>query len=158
MTRRLAVLALLVAVSPVQAQPVTSPEHSLEDLGFLAGRWAGASGDSRSEYFWTSPDAGTILGTSRRMKGQETLVSYFFIIESTDSGNIYRFKHFNDDYTTYEDRNDEGPREFRADRARRQLGRLQGDQQAAGGLRAVQADGEGPAGDQGRDDARRAGG
>jgi hypothetical protein len=41
-----------------------------------------------------------------------TLVSYFFVIQETDNGIICRFKHFENDYSTYEDRNGTGPRTF----------------------------------------------
>jgi hypothetical protein len=78
----------------------------------MAGHWTRTTDGMHVEQVFLPPAAGTMVGMQRRTQGSATLVSYFFIIEETDDGIVLRFKHFENDFTTYEDRNNTGPRTF----------------------------------------------
>jgi hypothetical protein len=102
-------IALALVVCPVRAQ---SHATTVEQLAFLTGNWTRTTDGMHVEQVFLPPEAGTIVGMQRRTEAGATLVSYFFIIEETDKGIVCRFKHFENDYTTYEDRNNTGPRTF----------------------------------------------
>ena len=78
----------------------------------MAGHWTRTTDGMHVEQVFLPPAAGTMVGMQRRTQGSATLVSYFFLIEETDDGIVLRFKHFENDFTTYEDRNNTGPRTF----------------------------------------------
>lgn len=78
----------------------------------MAGHWTRTTDGMNVEQVFLPPTAGTIVGLQRRTRDDVTLVSYFFVIEQTDKDIVCRFKHFENDYSTYEDRNETGPRTF----------------------------------------------
>jgi hypothetical protein len=92
-------LALVLCASPSPAQET----HTVEQLAFMAGHWTRTTDGMLVEQVFLPPAAG---------RDDETLVSYFFVVEQTAKGVVCRFKHFENDYTTYEDRNQTGPRTF----------------------------------------------
>lgn len=100
--------AVVLSASPVRAQTITS----VDELAFMMGHRTRTTGGMHVEQVFLPPAAGTIVGMQRRTQNDATLVSYFFVIEETENGIVCRFKHFENDYTTYEDRNDTGPRTF----------------------------------------------
>ena len=105
----LILIVLAVTVCPAQAQ---SSGATVGRLGFMAGHWTRTTDGMYVEQVFLPPTGGTIVGMQRRTRGDTTLVSYFFIIERAKDGIVCRFKHFENDYTTYEDRNNTGPRTF----------------------------------------------
>jgi hypothetical protein len=48
--------------------PPSAPAAKVEDLAFLAGSWRGTMGDSEWECFYTSPEGGEVLSTSKEFK------------------------------------------------------------------------------------------
>jgi hypothetical protein len=101
-------LALVLCASPSPAKET----HTVEQLAFMAGHWTRTTDGMLVEQVFLPPAAGTLVGLQRRTRDDETLVSYFFVVEQTAKGVVCRFKHFENDYTTYEDRNQTGPRTF----------------------------------------------
>ena len=106
-------LTTMLIVSTTRAQPSTSSELSIDQLAFFAGHWSGDVFGGVGEEAWFSPDSGTMLGAFRHVKDGKTTFSEFFIIEESDDGIIFRFKHYNSDYTAWEDAKGTGPMEFR---------------------------------------------
>ena len=106
----------LSALLPLLALTVCSAQAqsgaTVERLGFMTGHWTRTTNGMHVEQVFLPPTGGTLVGMQRRTKDHTTLVSYFFIIEETEDGIVCRFKHFENDYTTYEDRNNTGPRTF----------------------------------------------
>jgi hypothetical protein len=99
---------LTLSASPVRAQPAAT----IDQLAFMTGHWTRTTDGMHVEQVFLEPKAGTLVGMQRRTQDDATLVSYFFVIQQTEDGIICRFKHFENDYTTYEDRNNTGPRTF----------------------------------------------
>ena len=101
-------LALALSAPPAHAQASVT----IDQLGFMAGHWTRTTDGMHVEQVFLPPAAGTLIGMQRRTQHGATLVSFFFVIEETDDGIVCRFKHFENDFTTYEDRNNTGPRTF----------------------------------------------
>ncbi len=108
-SRLIGALLLATMASPAHGQEAPS----VEQLQFLEGHWTRTTDGMLVEQVFLPPAGGTIVGLQRRTRGEKTLVSYFFILHEAESELICRFKHFENDYTTYEDRNQTGPRSFR---------------------------------------------
>ncbi len=72
---------------------------SLEDLTWMEGRWD--SQDGTISEWWMPPAGGTMAGAFRWAMAERTVLE-FIIIEETAEGPIYRFKHFNPNYETWE--------------------------------------------------------
>ncbi len=99
---------LFVVVASAKAQE----SLELSQLDFLTGHWTRTTDGMYVEQVFLPPAGGTVVGLQRRTREGATLVSYFFIIQQTEDGVVCRFKHFENDYVTYEDRNQTGPRTF----------------------------------------------
>jgi hypothetical protein len=109
---RIALSTLLFALTLSASPPRAQPTATIDQLAFMTGHWTRTTDGMHVEQVFLPPAAGTMVGMQRRTRDDATLVSYFFIIQQTDDGIICRFKHFENDYATYEDRNNSGPRTF----------------------------------------------
>ena len=96
----------------LSALPVHAQRNTVDQLAFMTGHWTRTTDGMLVEQVFLPPAGGTVVGMQRRSQDGATLVSYFFVIEQTESGVVCRFKHFENDYATYEDRSDTGPRTF----------------------------------------------
>ena len=68
----------------------SGPEDaSLADLGWMAGHWAGHSGDVGMEEFWTTPDGGVMVGLHRDVFPDGSSFFEFLRIATTDRGMTY---------------------------------------------------------------------
>lgn len=74
----------------------------LEALSFMSGHWVAANGDDDYEEVWLAPRAGTLPGSFRWVFPNGRQVLEYLVIEETDEGVFFRFKHFNPDYTAWE--------------------------------------------------------
>ena len=54
----------------------------IQTLQFMAGCWAGPFGDQVNQEMWMAPKAGTMMGTARNVKGQQTTFSEFMFINT----------------------------------------------------------------------------
>lgn len=80
------------AQSPSSA--IGIPKATLADFAWLEGRWQGTWGPRVAEQSWTSPKAGTMLGTFRLVEDEKTLVlELFTLMEKPDAINFY-IRHF----------------------------------------------------------------
>lgn len=86
---------------------------SIDHLDFMQGHWSGDVFDGTGKETWLEPGSGTMLGMFKHTKDNATTFSEFFIIEETDEGVFFRFKHFNNDYTTWEEVSGVDPVEFK---------------------------------------------
>jgi len=78
------------ALSPA----IATPKATLADFAWLEGRWQGTWGPRVAEQSWTSPKAGTMLGTFRLVEDEKTLVlELFALMEKPDAINFY-IRHF----------------------------------------------------------------
>lgn len=76
---------------------------TLSDLEWLVGSWHGEGLGGEIEEHWTAAAGGTMMGAFRLVGDGELRVIEYMMI-TRDEGRIsYRFKHFNGDYTTWEE-------------------------------------------------------
>lgn len=74
----------------------------LEDLGWLAGQWAGKGLGGDVEQHWTKPVAGTMAGMFRLVQNGKPGFFEFVMIEAGEQGVTLRFQHFNPGYSAWE--------------------------------------------------------
>jgi hypothetical protein len=65
------------------------PSHSIGDLAWLAGSWAGPDGNLHHEEHWTAPRGGAMVGMHRTIKGDRMAEFEFIRIEERDGVIIY---------------------------------------------------------------------
>lgn len=80
--------------------PVAAP--TIDDLAFLSGGWSGDMFGGVGEEFWAPPKGGSIIAAFRLMRDGKTAMTEYILILEEEDGVVMRFKHFNNDYTTWE--------------------------------------------------------
>ena len=84
----------------------TPPTASLADAGWLVGSWAGTAFGQRFEQVWSSPSAGSMVGTFKLMDG-DTVSFYEILLLTVDDGTLsLKVKHFNPDFSAWEEKAD----------------------------------------------------
>lgn len=78
---------------------------AFKDVAFLEGEWRGGEGFVFEEV-WTAPAGGVMTGMARGVDNGDLRVLEYIIIAATEDGLVMRFKHFNADYSTWEQDND----------------------------------------------------
>lgn len=78
----------------------------LEELSWLVGRWEGEAFGGRCEEIWAPPSAGSMVGMFKVWK--EGRVSFYEIetITIDDAGISLNVKHFNEDLTGWEEKDE----------------------------------------------------
>jgi len=91
----LAVLAIsavqlsLVASSAQEAAKPAGPALVAEDFLFMSGSWQLGSGANLTEEHWTLPNAGSLIGMSRTIRGGKTTFFEFLRLEQGKDGVDY---------------------------------------------------------------------
>jgi len=91
------VSGLLLAQSAAAPQNKLAPRPAasgLSDFAWLAGKWQGVWGPRVAEQIWTAPKAGQMLGLSRVIENDKTLVIELFSLFQTPGGVELRLRHF----------------------------------------------------------------
>ena len=82
----------------------------LDELAWLAGRWAGEGLGGRVEESWTPPSAGSMVGTfklaSREDGAWKPSFYEFMAIFETAEGLVLRLKHFHPDVKGWEEKDE----------------------------------------------------
>lgn len=112
--RRLTTILFIALVTMSQAFGQDGPESdvpdaALSDLSWLEGSWYGEGLGGTFEEHWTGAAGGTMIGAFRLVVENQLRVSEYLMITDKDNRVVYRFKHFREDYTTWEKN---GPLEF----------------------------------------------
>jgi Domain of unknown function (DUF6265) len=94
--------ALFAAACAAQAQ--TTRPVTIDDAAWLAGRWVGEGFDGQMEEAWAPPVGGQMIGHFRYWRDGQPQFYEFMVMDVVDSGVRMRLKHFNPDYTAWEDR------------------------------------------------------
>ena len=63
----------------------------LSYLAFMSGCWTGARGEERFEEMWMKPEAGSVLGVARTVKGGKTTFTEYIQIRQAAGGDITMF-------------------------------------------------------------------
>jgi hypothetical protein len=74
--------------------PVQARKFTLADFAWLPGRWQGQWGPRVAEQVWTPAKAGVMLGVSRVIENDKTLVIELLELTETPNGIEYRIRHF----------------------------------------------------------------
>ncbi|MFX1512818.1 MAG: DUF6265 family protein [Promethearchaeota archaeon] len=77
---------------------------SLEEI--LTGNWRGKIGEDTVEEVWSAPLANSMMCMFRWIKDGKISFYEFIIIDSTNEKTTLKIKHFNSDFTSWEDKKD----------------------------------------------------
>lgn len=115
--RLVAVLVAMMAV-PVSAQDVrslgdaTSPPANVEQLDWLVGQWEGEGFGGRSQEAWLPSTGDMMTGIFVQSGDHGMQFSELIYIVPRDGSLVIRLKHFNADFSGWEDDSAESPVEF----------------------------------------------
>ncbi len=76
--------------------------YSLADLAFLEGHWRGGE-DFIFEETWNGAEGGVMTAMARGVSSGELKVLEYIVVTEEEDALVMRFKHFNGDYSTWED-------------------------------------------------------
>jgi hypothetical protein len=77
---------------------------TVDQLGWMVGRWTAADGDERTEEIWSPPDSGIMMGTFRWLKGGEPSLYEFMLLKPGPAGLELHIKHFTSDLVGWEEK------------------------------------------------------
>lgn len=97
------VCALFAAACATQAQTTTSPA-SIEDAAWLTGRWVGEGFGGEMEEVWSPPVGGQMVGHFRHWRDGQPQFYEIMLLDVVDGGVRLRVKHFDPDFTGWEER------------------------------------------------------
>lgn len=92
-------LSLLASLLAMPASAAT-----IEDASWLAGRWVGTGLGGTVEETWAPAAGGQMVGHFQMVKGGKPQFYEILLLDSTPAGLRLRVKHFNPDFTAWEDK------------------------------------------------------
>lgn len=99
-------VATLAATVVFLAPTARAQGASIEDAAWLAGRWVGEGFGGQMEEAWAPPVGGQMVGHFRYWRDGEPQFYEIMLIDVVEAGVRMRVKHFNPDFTAWEDRGD----------------------------------------------------
>ena len=103
-------LALACALASAPAMSAPGPDAgtravaSLDEAAWLIGRWAGTGMGGDVDEFWSPALGGQMVGHFRYAKDGEPGFYEIMMIDRTEAGIRMRVKHFDPDFTAWEDK------------------------------------------------------
>lgn len=97
-------VSLFAAACAAQAQTVRPV--TIEDAAWLAGRWVGEGFGGQMEESWSPPVGGQMIGHFRYWRDGEPQFYEIMMLDVVDGGVRMRVKHFNPDFTGWEERDE----------------------------------------------------
>ncbi|MCR9199217.1 MAG: DUF6265 family protein [Planctomycetaceae bacterium] len=76
----------------------------LSEFQWLRGEWKGPGLGAECHETWSAPAGGCMVGTFRMVEDDELRFSEFFYLIQTEQGTVLRVKHFNPDFTGWEEK------------------------------------------------------
>tara|TARA_R110002110_G_scaffold6609_9_gene33203 strand:+ start:498 stop:998 length:501 start_codon:yes stop_codon:yes gene_type:complete len=108
MRSRFAAIAMVLAAAPAvaAAEPAapTKQVSALDQAAWLAGRWVGTGMNGDVEEIWSPAFGGQMIGHFRYSRNGVPGFYEIMMIDVTDAGLRMRVKHFNPDFTAWEDK------------------------------------------------------
>jgi hypothetical protein len=95
---------LCLATASAQAQPAAQQPVGIEDAAWLAGRWIGEGLGGQIEETWAPPIGGQMVGHFRLTREGKPVFYEIELIDEHEGGLRFRVKHFNPDFTGWEER------------------------------------------------------
>jgi len=83
-----------------------SPAATLADMKWLTGHWVGEAFGGKTEELWTRPAGPNMAGMYRLVKGEKTIFYELLTVVETGGSLVFRLKHFNEDLTGWEEKNE----------------------------------------------------
>lgn len=93
--RRLLAGFLLLSIATFGFAQTAQKTGTLNDIGFLEGRWLGTFNGGPIEASWTAPAGDNIVGFIRMMKDNKAVMYELFAFEQQANGPVAMVKHFN---------------------------------------------------------------
>lgn len=93
---------LFAAACAAQAQ--TARTVTIDDAAWLAGRWVGEGFGGQMEESWSPPIGGQMIGHFRYWRDGEPQFYEIMMLDVADGGVRMRVKHFNPDFSGWEER------------------------------------------------------
>jgi hypothetical protein len=93
-------IGLAIAFTAAVAQP------SIADASWLAGRWVGEGLGGSIEETWAPAAGGQMIGHFQLVKDGKPAFYEIMLLDAQPSGLRLRVKHFNPDFTAWEDKGD----------------------------------------------------
>ena len=100
-TRTLVITSFILLCSFASAEEV-----SIDDFAFLAGYWQGEGFGGQSEEMWMPPSNGRMFGIFTQTNDGALVFSEYMEISESESGWAVRLKHFNPDFSGWEEKTD----------------------------------------------------
>jgi Domain of unknown function (DUF6265) len=85
-----------------QASSTRAKAATLNDFGWLEGRWRGEWGPRTAEQVWTAPQGGLMLGTFRLFEDNKTLLIEVYTLDQKADDVELRLRHFTPDLSPWE--------------------------------------------------------
>ncbi|MEZ5957629.1 MAG: DUF6265 family protein [Hyphomonadaceae bacterium] len=98
------VFACVLFTAACAAQAQTTRSVTIDDAGWLAGRWVGEGFGGEMEEAWAPPLGGQMIGHFRYWRDGQPQFYEFMVMDVVEGGVRMRVKHFNPDHTAWEDR------------------------------------------------------
>jgi hypothetical protein len=95
--------ALVGAACAAQAQTTPTPV-TIDAAAWMAGRWVGEGLGGQMEEAWAPPIGGQMIGHFRYWREGQPQFYEFLVMDVVDGGVRMRLKHFNPDFSAWEDR------------------------------------------------------
>lgn len=89
--------------TPAIAQPATETV-TIDRASWLAGRWVGEGLGGEMEEIWSPPVGGQMIGHFRLVQNGAPVFYEFMVLDVADGGLRMKLKHFNPDYSAWEER------------------------------------------------------
>ena len=98
--------ALLIALIASQFSMAQDSTVSIHDFDFLRGYWSGTGFGGQSEEVWMPPVDGRMFGIFKQSDSGKLVFTEFLEILEQDEGFVLRLKHFNPDFSGWEEKDD----------------------------------------------------
>ncbi len=99
-------LALLTVLGFSLSMSAQADEVTIDDFAFLAGYWQGEGFGGQSEEMWMPPSNGRMFGIFTQTNDEQLVFTEFMEISEQEEGWAVRLKHFNPDFSGWEEKTD----------------------------------------------------
>ena len=96
----------IALISLFVASSYADDKVTIDDFAFLAGYWQGEGFGGQSEEMWMPPSNGRMFGIFKQINDGELVFTEYLEISKQEDGWALRLKHFNPDFSGWEEKTD----------------------------------------------------